>query len=546
MQPGASATGLKRRFLAWNMVGSLVSRDELTHHTIDIEFADTTMGRPPSIKDHNNFELGTLDAHGALFAAKADGASPAVIMYRPFHAVFPNSDWSLQLPEGEEPLVVACARKWCAVATSKGYLRIFTAHGGLQKMIFSLPGPIVSMVGHGQRLVLVYHGVQPIKGQNLEMQLYDVEAEQVITQGKLALGEEARLSWLGFATTGMLCTTDSQGTLRGLAEKQDWQWVPLLDMVPLRKTKDDSHWIVGVTEEDVMCVLLKQGATEPHVQPRPLLESVGIQVPLLMGDDEFNTFERSMFRRKLAIEQEEIEASRTGLDSGVQEAQGKLMDRELLQMIHIAMKAEKEARAMEIGMMFNSAAAMQNAIKLAHVSHLQTLAERLTLIAQAKFAPKEALPSRKRQREVQFEDEAEEEEEEEEEVHEEEEAPMEEDGPLSRVQLSPVPPASRGSPVKRVRVEESPEEENPAGSSPVSAKQPERQEALQQGNPFGNPFAKKNVVVKAQPKSLSASLSAIAPTKTASQAGIGSKFGGLKAGTKGTKRPIGTKMGRSK
>ena len=69
------------------------------------------------------------------------------------------------------------------------------------------------------------------------MQLYDVEAEQVITQGKLALGEEARLSWLGFATTGMLCTTDSQGTLRGLAEKQDWQWVPLLDMVPLRKTK---------------------------------------------------------------------------------------------------------------------------------------------------------------------------------------------------------------------------------------------------------------------------------------------------------------------
>ena len=111
--------------------------------------------------------------------------------------------------------MVACARKWCAVATSKGYLRIFTAHGdkplygamprwsssflrpscqpqqgdwlcpspplwmclsafpcdtcwgtgGLQKMIFSLPGPIVSMVGHGQRLVLVYHGVQPIKGQ---------------------------------------------------------------------------------------------------------------------------------------------------------------------------------------------------------------------------------------------------------------------------------------------------------------------------------------------------------------------------------------------
>ena len=36
---------------------------------------------------------------------------------------------------------------------------------------------------------------------------------------QVVLTTEARLTWVGFATTGMLCTADSAGLLRGLAEK---------------------------------------------------------------------------------------------------------------------------------------------------------------------------------------------------------------------------------------------------------------------------------------------------------------------------------------
>jgi len=571
-QPGASSLGLKRRFLAWNMTGFLVSRDETTHHTIDIEFADTTRGRPPSIRDHHNFELGTLDPHGALFAARADGENKAMVMYTPFNSQFANSQWSIELPEGEEPVAVACSRKWCAAATTKGLLRVFSAQGGLQKHLFSRQGPIVSMVAHGDRLAVISHGMQPLAGmgQNLELEVYDMERTQVITRHEVCLSEGSVLQWAGFATTGMLCTMDAAGMLRGLSEKQGWQWVPLLDMVPLRKTKEDAHWIVGITEEDVMCVLLKQGATEPHVHPRPLLESVQIDVPLLENDPEFAPLERSAFRRKLVIECEKLEHESTGVDTGVEEAQGGAMDRELLQMLNMAMKAEKEARALEIGCQFNQARSMQMAIKLAEVSQMPTLAERLTLIAQAKFAKKEELPSRKRTREVQFQDEAEEEEpeeteeqqgaEEEEEEGTEEGAAMEEEDDAShvpeRTALSPVPPQSRGSPLKRARAESSSPLEEEGTTTEGNNESAERPTASQNralfseaGQGFGNPFAKSLTGAKASAsgagKSLAGSLSSMGGMKahTTATAGVGgSKFG---AGQK-TKRPIGKAAGRAK
>jgi len=508
---------LKRRFLVWNMTGSLVSRDEATHHTIDIDFADATRGRPASIRDHHNFELGALDDNGALFAAKADGEIPGVLMYKHFKSSMLNSDWSMELPKDEDPVVLTCAKKWCALATTKSHLRIFSAHGGLQKILFSLRGPVVAMVGHGDRIAVVCHGMQPHEGQNLELLVYDVERQHVVTECQVVLSDASHLKWLGFATTGMLCIADSAGLLRGLSEKQGWQWVPLLDMQVHQKTKDDSHWIVGVTEDDVMCVLLKQGATEPHVEPRPMLETLPVEVPLLKPDPDFHALESKIFRRRLVMEQEMLEQERTGNDTGVIASQADQMDRELLQMIHQAMKAEKEGRVLELGIMFNSARALQNAIKLAHVSQLTNLAQRLTLIGQAKFASQEDLPARKRTREVQFKEADEElDDEAEEAVEEAEEQDCSQ--PLARQPLSPMPPVSRRSPAKRVRIAEmSPEEGEEGRSSPMKENTGKQDRTAKKATVdqapakqlFGsNPFAK-NVAVKSQAKTMSAAIAGL-------------------------------------
>ena len=45
---------------------------------------------------------------------------------------------------------------WLAVCTDKRIVRIFTL-GGIQKEIFSIPGPVVCMSGHESYLMVVYH-----------------------------------------------------------------------------------------------------------------------------------------------------------------------------------------------------------------------------------------------------------------------------------------------------------------------------------------------------------------------------------------------------
>ncbi len=66
---------------------------------------------------------------GALYASKASPDSPAMLVYRPFEAWAPNSDWSLPLAEGEVPLALAAGRSMLALATSTHTLRLFTPAG---------------------------------------------------------------------------------------------------------------------------------------------------------------------------------------------------------------------------------------------------------------------------------------------------------------------------------------------------------------------------------------------------------------------------------
>ena len=68
-------------------------------------------------------------AQGALYASNASPDSPAMLVYRPFEAWAPNSDWCLPLPEGESPVAVAAARSLLALATSTQTLRLFSPAG---------------------------------------------------------------------------------------------------------------------------------------------------------------------------------------------------------------------------------------------------------------------------------------------------------------------------------------------------------------------------------------------------------------------------------
>lgn len=67
-----------------------------------------------------------------------------------------NKEWMVDLPKGEDVRALCLGQGWAAVATSKLMLRLFSI-GGVQREVFSLPGPVVCMTGHGEQLLIVYH-----------------------------------------------------------------------------------------------------------------------------------------------------------------------------------------------------------------------------------------------------------------------------------------------------------------------------------------------------------------------------------------------------
>lgn len=67
-----------------------------------------------------------------------------------------HKDWIVDLPKGEDVRALCLGQGWVAVATSALMVRLFSI-GGVQKEIFSLPGAVVCMAGHGEQLLIVYH-----------------------------------------------------------------------------------------------------------------------------------------------------------------------------------------------------------------------------------------------------------------------------------------------------------------------------------------------------------------------------------------------------
>lgn len=62
----------------------------------------------------------------------------------------------MDLPKGEDVMAVCLGQGWVAAATSAMLVRLFSI-GGVQREVFSLPGSVVCMAGHGEQLLIVYH-----------------------------------------------------------------------------------------------------------------------------------------------------------------------------------------------------------------------------------------------------------------------------------------------------------------------------------------------------------------------------------------------------
>jgi chromosome transmission fidelity protein 4 len=151
-------------WIALNMVGSIISINQNTHFTVDIEFNDVTLHRPIHFKDHFGFSMAVLTEKGALFASpqsvvegNKEESRQSALHYRAFSSWATPSDWTVYMPLGEDILHVAMGDKWALCITSENHIRVFTL-SGIQSYIFShAGGPVVCATGGEEFLMIVKH-----------------------------------------------------------------------------------------------------------------------------------------------------------------------------------------------------------------------------------------------------------------------------------------------------------------------------------------------------------------------------------------------------
>ncbi|XP_061341884.1 protein ENHANCER OF LHP1 1 [Gastrolobium bilobum] len=401
-QPGSTPVQSgKRRFLCYNMLGSIttVEHDGFSH--IEIDFHDTgSSPRVPSMTDHFGFTMASLNEDGSVFANPCKGEkNMSTLMYRPFSSWANNTEWSMRF-EGEEVKVVALGAAWVAAATSFNYLRIFT-EGGLQvcrtfllqKHVISLDGPVVTASGFNDKLAVVTHASDCLSSndQVLEFKIFNIPHGTQPLRGRLPLSPGSSLSWFGFSEEGQLCSYDSKGVLRSYTSQFGGSWLPLFSAIKEKKS-DENYWVAGLNSSKLFCVICKKPDAFPQVMPKPVLTLLNLSFPLASSDLGSEALENEFIMnsmRLFEIQKKMEEMAIAGLDTSSLDDDAfdleAAQDRCILRLIASCCNSDKLVRATELVKLLSLDKSMKGAIKLVTSLKLPNLAERFSSILEERL-----------------------------------------------------------------------------------------------------------------------------------------------------------------
>lgn len=367
------------------MIGVVDVTDQETHNVVNVEFHDTSARRGYHFSDQHKYSMASLGEQGIAYAAPSDKevGTASAVHYRPYDSWGSSSDWTVNLSDGEEPVAIAAGGPTngmgaVVVATSRGFLRFFSA-GGIQRYMWRLGEDVVTMVA-GKESVLIVHreGGTTLDGcQNLHYSLLDIDSYDVVQQGRVPLPRKVVLTWAGFNNLGAPVIYDSDGLLSVLDRFRrpgQARWVPLFDAEMLgAAAKKETYWPVGVTDSRFNCVILKGVEKEPWF-PRPLIQELELRMPLLGLDNAQAQLEESVARNS-------VELNLTAEPSRERTVN---IDKELLQLVQGACKADQLARALDLTRLMHSTSTLDAAMKLATFYHLPGFQQRIAKVKEAK------------------------------------------------------------------------------------------------------------------------------------------------------------------
>uniref|UniRef100_A0A8C3CLA3 WD repeat and HMG-box DNA-binding protein 1 n=1 Tax=Cairina moschata TaxID=8855 RepID=A0A8C3CLA3_CAIMO len=383
-QSGSTPTHLMHRFMVWNSVGIIRCYNDEQDNAIDIEFHDTSVHHATHLPNSLNHTMADLSTEAILLACESTEELASKLHCIHFSSWDTNKEWTVDMPKDEDIEAICLGQGWAACATSALLVRLFTV-GGVQKEIFSLPGPVVAMAGHGEQLMVIYHRGTGFDGdQCLGVQLIELgkKKKQVLHGDPLSLTKKSYLTWVGFSAEGTPCYVDSEGIVRMLNRRLGDTWIPVCNTREHCKGKSDHYWVVGIHEnpQQLRCIPCK-GARFPPTLPRPAVAILPFTLPYCQVTTEKGQMEEQYWR-SIVFHNHVDYLSKNGyeVDENATSQSVKEQQELLMKLFALSCKLEREFRCVELADLMTQNV-VNLAIKYASRSRRLNLAQRLSEMA---------------------------------------------------------------------------------------------------------------------------------------------------------------------
>ncbi len=286
-QPSSSEVNTQGgKYLVRNFVGhiiSLTNRDGSIR--LELDFNAKGKNKKMNVPDHDDFKMGALANEGAFFATAGERYTDSdsqeeryrnsIVDYKHFpnHDIN-NRDFTYNLGD-DTAAAIAVGRGWCAVATSKNFLRIFSSTG-LQISVTRMMGPVVCMTGCGTYLAVLYNS-NPTANYNILVDIFDIQQgiKNLVVQSPVPISPSTTLKWAGFdVASNNLVLMETTGLVSVLMRTSVWEWVPMKDFS--REISETVDIWPKFVRDFVLDYDKLNGEKYPAIPPRPS----GIQKPL--------------------------------------------------------------------------------------------------------------------------------------------------------------------------------------------------------------------------------------------------------------------------
>ena len=439
----------QNRFLAFNGVGALLHTathiyvlfHDLGRATVRlVESRPCTMGALSNTGFAICFEQGvTVSGDPSHNDNHSSSSTVCTIMHRSFVSMGLEPEWSVTLAKGEQVLNLAVGGRFVAVATSLGYIRIFSL-SGIEMAVFSVPHHVVCLTGVGSpsAAAILRNGEKasdPLLMVTMDSTMthyvaaFDVanDGDEVIKRTELPLTPPAgiystidtdrlggggvqptTLRWVGWGDNGVVYSMDSIGVLRRMARTPQWgassPWMPIYDPRHLGAVRD-RHWVWGVTSDETMLSYhsIAEGGLEPFTTDDVEREMLAMEpvasydilpsttrartcLPLIRSHGDAAMVARDQYLRAY---QRAVETKRRATHYTEELARiDQQLDERLLQLFQSAVTSTKTSRAVDIATMFQLSATLKAAATFANDRHARVVTEKCIALLEARTKQK--------------------------------------------------------------------------------------------------------------------------------------------------------------